>query len=186
MISTDSILEKTPKLRFDWVDMVFARPNQPAAHVLKSISFDVDDGDFLCLLGPSGCGKSTILNIAAGLVRPSAGTVTAGSRLITGPGRDRGVVFQEYALFPWLTVRENVLLGAKSGRGKIDTAKVDHFLKVTGMYDHRNKYPKELSGGMKQRAAIARTLANDPEIILMDEPFGALDPYTREALQDQL
>jgi NitT/TauT family transport system ATP-binding protein len=178
-------LEKTPKLRFDRVDMVFTRPNQPRAQVLKSISFDVGEGEFLCLLGPSGCGKSTILNIAAGLIKPSAGTVTAGSRVVNGPGRDRGVVFQEYALFPWLTVRENVVLGAKSGR-KVDNAKVDHFLKVTGMYDHRNKYPKELSGGMKQRAAIARTLANDPEIILMDEPFGALDPYTREALQDQL
>lgn len=166
--------------------MVFARPNQPPAQVLKSITFDVSEGDFVCLLGPSGCGKSTILNIAAGLIKPSAGTVTAGSRLITGPGRDRGVVFQEYALFPWLTVRDNVVLGAKSGQGKVDNAKVDHFLEVTGMYEHRNKYPKELSGGMKQRAAIARTLANDPEIILMDEPFGALDPYTREALQDQL
>lgn len=179
-------MEKTPKLRFDRVDMTFPRPNQPPAQILKSISFDVGEGEFLCLLGPSGCGKSTILNIAAGLIKPSGGTVTAGSRVVTGPGRDRGVVFQEYALFPWLTVRENVVLGAKSGRGRVDGAKVDHFLKVTGMYEHRDKYPKELSGGMKQRAAIARTLANDPEIILMDEPFGALDPYTREALQDQL
>ncbi len=166
--------------------MVFTRPKQPPVCVLKSVSFDVGDGEFVCLLGPSGCGKSTLLNIAAGLIKPSAGTVTAGSRVVTGPGRDRGVVFQEYALFPWLTVRENVVLGAKSGDGRVDGDKVDHFLIVTGMYDHRNKLPKELSGGMKQRAAIARTLANDPEIILMDEPFGALDPYTREALQDQL
>ncbi|WP_422372221.1 ABC transporter ATP-binding protein [Hoeflea sp.] len=176
----------TPKLRFDRIDMVFTRPKQPPVCVLKSVSFDVGDGEFVCLLGPSGCGKSTLLNIAAGLIKPSAGTVTAGSRVVTGPGRDRGVVFQEYALFPWLTVRENVVLGAKSGDGRVDGDKVDHFLIVTGMYDHRNKLPKELSGGMKQRAAIARTLANDPEIILMDEPFGALDPYTREALQDQL
>jgi len=167
--------------------MVFFRPNQPPVQVLKSISFDVGAGEFVCLLGPSGCGKSTILNIAAGLIRPSAGTVTAGSRLVTGPGWDRGVVFQEYALFPWLTVRENVVLGAKSGAGKVDHVRFDHFLGVTtGMYAHKDKLPKELSGGMKQRAAIARTLANDPEIILMDEPFGALDPYTREALQDQL
>lgn len=179
-------MEKPPKLRFDGVDMVFARPNQPPVRVLKSISFDVGEGEFVCLLGPSGCGKSTILNIAAGLIEPSAGTVTAGSRIVTGPGRDRGVVFQEYALFPWLTVRENVVLGAKSGTGNVDRVKVDHFLNVTKMYEHKDKYPKELSGGMKQRAAIARTLANDPEIILMDEPFGALDPYTREALQDQL
>jgi NitT/TauT family transport system ATP-binding protein len=175
-----------PKLRFDRIDMVFSRPKQPPVQVLKSVSFDVGEGDFVCLLGPSGCGKSTLLNIAAGLIKPSAGTVTAGSKTVTGPGRDRGVVFQEYALFPWLTVRENVVLGAKSADGKFDGDKVDHFLIVTGMYDHRNKLPKELSGGMKQRAAIARTLANDPEIILMDEPFGALDPYTREALQDQL
>ncbi len=179
-------MAKTPKLRFDGVGMVFTRPNQPPVQVLKSISFEVDEGDFLCLLGPSGCGKSTILNIAAGLIKPSVGRVTAGTRIVTGPGRDRGVVFQEYALFPWLTVRENVDLGAKSGAGKVDRVKVDHFLKVTKMYEHKDKYPKELSGGMKQRAAIARTLANDPEIILMDEPFGALDPYTREALQDQL
>jgi NitT/TauT family transport system ATP-binding protein len=166
--------------------MVFARPKQPPVQVLKSVSFDVGEGEFVCLLGPSGCGKSTLLNIAAGLIKPSAGMVSAGSKVVKGPGRDRGVVFQEYALFPWLTVRENVVLGAKSGDGRVDGDKVDHFLIVTGMYDHRNKYPKELSGGMKQRAAIARTLANDPEIILMDEPFGALDPYTREALQDQL
>lgn len=176
----------TPKLRFDRIDMVFTRPKQPPVQVLKSVSFDAGEGEFVCLLGPSGCGKSTLLNIAAGLIKPSAGTVTAGSKIVTGPGRDRGVVFQEYALFPWLTVRENVVLGAKSGNGWVDGDKVDHFLIVTGMYDHRNKLPKELSGGMKQRAAIARTLANDPEIILMDEPFGALDPYTREALQDQL
>lgn len=179
-------MNTTPKLRFDRIDMVFTRPKQPPVQVLKSVSFDVGEGDFVCLLGPSGCGKSTLLNIAAGLIKPSAGTVTAGSKVITGPGRDRGVVFQEYALFPWLTVRENVVLGAKSADGKYDGDTVDHFLIVTGMYDHRNKLPKELSGGMKQRAAIARTLANDPEIILMDEPFGALDPYTREALQDQL
>jgi NitT/TauT family transport system ATP-binding protein len=176
----------TPKLRFDRVDMVFSRPNQPPIQVLKSVSFDVGEGEFLCLLGPSGCGKSTILNIAAGLIIPSSGKVTAGARVVTGPGRDRGVVFQEYALFPWLTVRQNVDLGARTRSGKIDRDRVDHFLRVTGMYEHRDKYPKELSGGMKQRAAIARTLANDPEIILMDEPFGALDPYTREALQDQL
>ncbi len=166
--------------------MVFSRPKQPPVRILKSVSFDVGEGEFVCLLGPSGCGKSTLLNIAAGLLKPSAGTVSVDSKIVTGPGRDRGVVFQEYALFPWLTVRQNVVLGAKSGDGKVDGDKVDHFLTVTGMYDHRDKLPKELSGGMKQRAAIARTLANDPEIILMDEPFGALDPYTREALQDQL
>lgn len=166
--------------------MVFSRPKQPPVQILKSVSFDVGEGEFVCLLGPSGCGKSTLLNIAAGLLKPSAGTVSVDLKPVAGPGRDRGVVFQEYALFPWLTVRQNVILGAKSGDGKVDGDKVDHFLIVTGMYDHRDKLPKELSGGMKQRAAIARTLANDPEIILMDEPFGALDPYTREALQDQL
>jgi len=179
-------LDTTPKLRFDRIDMVFSRPKQPPVQILKSVSFNVGEGEFVCLLGPSGCGKSTLLNIAAGLLKPSAGTVSVDSKIVTGPGRDRGVVFQEYALFPWLTVRQNVILGAKSADGKFDGDKVDHFLIVTGMYDHRDKLPKELSGGMKQRAAIARTLANDPEIILMDEPFGALDPYTREALQDQL
>ena len=179
-------MDTTPKLRFDRIDMVFSRPKQPPVQILKSVSFNVGEGEFVCLLGPSGCGKSTLLNIAAGLLKPSAGTVSVDSKIVTGPGRDRGVVFQEYALFPWLTVRQNVILGAQSADGKFDGDKVDHFLIVTGMYDHRDKLPKELSGGMKQRAAIARTLANDPEIILMDEPFGALDPYTREALQDQL
>ena len=179
-------MDTTPKLRFDRIDMVFSRPKQPPVQILKSVSFNVGEGEFVCLLGPSGCGKSTLLNIAAGLLKPSAGTVSVDSKIVTGPGRDRGVVFQEYALFPWLTVRQNVILGAKSADGKFDGDKVDHFLIVTGMYDHRDKLPKDLSGGMKQRAAIARTLANDPEIILMDEPFGALDPYTREALQDQL
>jgi len=177
---------QAPKLRFNGIEKSFSRPKHPPVQVLRSFSFDVTEGDFVCLLGPSGCGKSTILNIAAGLIEPSAGTVHVGDRVITGPGRDRGVVFQEYALFPWLTVYQNVALGAERPEGSVDHSRVDHFLNVCGMYEHKDKLPKELSGGMKQRAAIARTLANDPEIILMDEPFGALDPYTREALQDQL
>lgn len=179
-------MTQAPKLRFDGIEKFFSRPKQEPIQVLRSFSFDVKEGDFVCLLGPSGCGKSTILNIAAGLIEPSAGTVSVGNRIITGPGRDRGVVFQEYALFPWLTVYQNVALGAEKADGSVDHAQVEHFLNVCGMYQHKDKLPKELSGGMKQRAAIARTLANDPEIILMDEPFGALDPYTREALQDQL
>ena len=134
---------QAPKLRFNGIEKSFSRPKHPPVQVLRSFSFDVTEGDFVCLLGPSGCGKSTILNIAAGLIEPSAGTVHVGDRVITGPGRDRGVVFQEYALFPWLTVYQNVAMGAERPEGSVDHSRVDHFLNVCGMYEHKDKLPKE-------------------------------------------
>lgn len=177
------------RLAFDRVSKIYTTTKraQPTVAV-QDVTLAVPDHSFVCLLGPSGCGKSTLLNMAAGFVKPTSGTVLLDNKPISGPGAERGVIFQEYALFPWYTVLENVELGPKVCG--IPTAErqavAERYLAMVGLLEHGHKYPKELSGGMKQRAAIARTLANGPEIILMDEPFGALDAQTREALQDQL
>jgi NitT/TauT family transport system ATP-binding protein len=155
---------------------------------LSGIDLEVAEQEFVCLLGPSGCGKSTLLNIVAGFLRPSVGEVLVGGRPVTGPGADRGVVFQEYVLFPWLTVAGNVEFGLslKGTPAAQRRAIVARYLDLVGLGAHAEKFPVQLSGGMKQRVAIARALANNPEIILMDEPFGALDAQTREVLQDEL
>ena len=152
---------------------------------LDDISLEVPDASFACIVGASGCGKSTLLNIMAGLVRPSAGTVTVDGRPVEGPGADRGMVFRSYTLYPWLRVRENVefgpsLRGVSAGeRRKVS----DQLLREMKLSDFARAYPRELSGGMKQRVAIARALANDPQVLLMDEPFGALDALTRSSAQ---
>ena len=154
------------------------------------VDFDLDvaERELLCILGPSGCGKSTLLNIVAGFIQPTSGSVLVDGRPVTGPGAERGVVFQEYVLFPWLTVAGNVDFGpvlrgvAAEERRRI----VARYLDLVGLGGHAAKFPLQLSGGMKQRVAIARALANNPSIILMDEPFGALDAQTRETLQDEL
>jgi NitT/TauT family transport system ATP-binding protein len=152
---------------------------------LDDVSVDVPDGHFVCIVGASGCGKSTLLNIMAGLVRPTAGEIEVGGHPVTGPGADRGMVFQSYTLFPWLRVRENIEFGPslkraeKAGRRKT----ADALLEEMGLVEFARAYPSELSGGMKQRVAIARALANDPEVLLMDEPFGALDALTRASAQ---
>jgi NitT/TauT family transport system ATP-binding protein len=155
---------------------------------LQDVDLEVAEREFVCLLGPSGCGKSTLLNIVAGFLRPSSGDVLVGGRPVGGPGADRGVVFQEYVLFPWLTVTGNIEFGLTlRGVAASDRrATVTRYLDLVGLAAHADKYPVQLSGGMKQRVAIARALANNPEIILMDEPFGALDAQTREVLQDEL
>jgi NitT/TauT family transport system ATP-binding protein len=155
---------------------------------LVDIDLDIAEREFVCLLGPSGCGKSTLLNIVAGFLRPTAGDVRVDNRPVTEPGADRGVVFQEYVLFPWLTVTGNVEFGPrlKGVAAEQRRATVARYLELVGLAAHRDKYPAQLSGGMKQRVAIARALANNPAIILMDEPFGALDAQTREVLQDEL
>ena len=155
---------------------------------LQDIDLAIPRGQFVCLLGPSGCGKSTLLNAVAGLSPPSSGSITADGKLVTGPGPERGMVFQEYALFPWMTVEENIAFGLQiKGLAKAEIGrKVDALLAMLSLSDFRQRFPKDLSGGMRQRVAIARVLALDSPILLMDEPFGALDALTRRNLQDEL
>jgi ABC-type nitrate/sulfonate/bicarbonate transport system ATPase subunit len=155
---------------------------------LDNVVLDVYDGEFICLLGPSGCGKTTLLNAIAGFVFPAAGSLTVNGKTVSAPGPDRGVVFQEYALFPWFTVEQNVQYGPRlrGVRGADLRALSQHYLGLVRLTEFAERYPNQLSGGMRQRVAIARALANDPAILLMDEPFGALDALTRETLQDEL
>jgi NitT/TauT family transport system ATP-binding protein len=155
---------------------------------LQNIDLTIPAGQFVCLLGPSGCGKSTLLNAMAGFSLPTRGSITAGGQTITGPGPERGMVFQEYALFPWMTVEQNIAFGLQiKGMDKAGIeARVTALLAKLGLSDFRSRFPKDLSGGMRQRVAIARILALDSPILLMDEPFGALDALTRRNLQDEL
>lgn len=159
-------------------------------YVIKDVNVEIRKGEFHILLGPSGCGKSTLLNMIAGFIPKSEGDITIDGRAIMKPGRDRGVVFQnaDSALFPWLTVRGNVEYGLKrtgmnSRRRRLISSE---YIKFVGLENHENKFPKELSGGMKQRVQIARSLANDSEILIMDEPFGALDAHIRRIMQNEL
>jgi NitT/TauT family transport system ATP-binding protein len=152
---------------------------------LEDVSLEIPDGHFACLVGPSGCGKSTLLRVMGGLLRPSEGMVRVGGRPVERPGADRGMVFQSYTLFPWLKVRENVEFGPRL-QGVPRAARrqtSDALLREMGLEEFAGAYPKELSGGMQQRVAIARALANEPEVLLMDEPFGALDALTRASAQ---
>lgn len=170
--------------------MTFSGTRQAEAYrALSDIELEVREGEFFCLLGPSGCGKTSLLNLVAGFVQPTDGTVEIGGRKITRPGRERGVVFQtDRALFDWLTVEENVSFGPRM-RGVPEAnwrGPVDAMLTLVGLADHRAKLPRELSGGMKQRVQIARVLANDPDTLLMDEPFAALDAYTRGHMQKEV
>ncbi|MFE5286112.1 ABC transporter ATP-binding protein [Nocardia sp. NPDC056611] len=155
---------------------------------LSDISVDVRDGEFLVLVGPSGSGKSTLLDLLGGLDRPTAGQILLDGAPVTGPGLDRGIVFQQYALLPWRTARANIEFGleAKGIPRRARKGIAEHYLELVGLAGFGNRYPHELSGGMKQRVAIARSLAFDPEVLLMDEPFAALDAQTRESLQDEL
>lgn len=161
--------------------------------VLQGVNLSIKSGEFVSIIGHSGCGKTTLLNLVAGFAHPSQGTVSLENRRITAPGPDRMVVFQHYSLLPWLTAYDNIYLGVKSVyRPKNEAEKrqvkqiVDDHLELVGLADAAHKKPKQLSGGMKQRVSIARALAMRPQILLLDEPFGALDPITREELQDQL
>jgi NitT/TauT family transport system ATP-binding protein len=155
---------------------------------LSDASLSIAKGEFVCLIGASGCGKSTLLRIMAGFEQPSSGEALMRGKPITEPGPTRGMVFQDYALFPWLSVRENIAFGpiARGLAGSQVKETVDNFIELVGLNKFANAYPHQLSGGMKQRVAIARVLANDAELVLMDEPFGALDAMTRERLQDEL
>jgi len=151
---------------------------------------EISTSEFAVLLGPSGCGKSSLLQMIAGLVKPTEGEVRKDGEVVSGPGKDRGMVFQSYTSFPWLTVEQNVLFGLKLGNSAQSQSKAEkrervrEIVELVGLSESLHKYPRELSGGMKQRVAIARALANDPDILLMDEPFGALDPHIRVKMQE--
>ncbi|CEL29284.1 MAG: ABC transporter ATP-binding protein [Pseudomonas sp.] len=169
------------------VQKVFKTPGKDVI-ALKDINLEIKQGEFVCLLGPSGCGKSTLLNAVAGFALPSDGEITVEGKNIIGPGPDRGMVFQEYALFPWMSISQNIAFGLevqKKSKSEIDST-VNQLLALLHLTDFRDRFPKDLSGGMRQRVAIARVLALDSPIMLMDEPFGALDALTRRNLQDEL
>ena len=155
---------------------------------LNGANLDIRENEFICVIGPSGCGKSTLLNIIAGLLEPTFGEVIVDGHKVEGTGVDRGVVFQQYALFPWLTVKKNVQFGLKlQGKSQAEMDAIsEKYIKMVGLEKFTDSYPKELSGGMKQRVAIARAYAVNPSVLLMDEPFGALDAQTRTQLQSEL
>lgn len=179
--------ERVTKVRIENVKKVWnTRNGQNVA--LNGVNLDIMENEFICVVGPSGCGKSTLLNIIAGLEEPTEGAAYIDDKKITSTGVERGVVFQQYALFPWLTVLKNVMFGLKLQGKKNDEAKeiAMKYIKMVQLEEFVNHYPKELSGGMKQRVAIARAYAVNPEVLLMDEPFGALDAQTRTQLQTEL
>ncbi len=173
------------KLEIRHITKIFRKGKQ-ANVAVDDVSVQLVSNEFSCIVGPSGCGKSTLLNIAAGLVKATSGEVLVDGEVVPGPGADRGMVFQNYTLFPWLSVAKNVAFGLdlKGMPQSEQRSKVEYYLNIVGLSDCAKAYPKELSGGMKQRVAIARALANDPEVLLMDEPFGALDSQTKEQLQE--
>jgi NitT/TauT family transport system ATP-binding protein len=180
------------RLRLDRVSKRFALPDGEETVALADFSLDIAQGEFLCIVGPSGCGKTTVLNLLAGLQLPTAGEVAIDGRTIVGPGPERGVVFQDYALFPWHTVWGNVEFGLRhgpAGRGLDGEARrhrARQAIDLVGLAGAENKYPHQLSGGMRQRVALARLMANEPAVLLMDEPLAALDAQTRTILQDEL
>jgi NitT/TauT family transport system ATP-binding protein len=169
------------------VDKTFTGKGVPI-HALKGIDLAIGNAEFVCLLGPSGCGKSTLLNMIAGFTQPTRGQIFANGRPVENPGPDRAMVFQEYALFPWMTVYQNVAFGLQlAGKSReAIRATAEKWLEKLHLKEFRDRFPKDLSGGMRQRVAIARALALDSSILLMDEPFGALDALTRRNLQDEL
>jgi NitT/TauT family transport system ATP-binding protein len=175
-------------LSFRSVTKTFQAATETANRVLDEVDLEVDDGEFVCLLGPSGCGKTTLLNIAAGFLSPDSGTVNVGGRRVSGPGPDRCVLFQSPTLFPWLTTKDNVLFGPRARRVPTHNPRprASELLAAVGLGEFEEHYPHQLSGGMRHRAAFARALINDPTILLMDEPFGALDAITRAGMQEFL
>ena len=180
-------MPELPIIEIRGVSKVFKQQDQ-TINALSRANLTIAKGEFICLIGASGCGKSTLLRIMAGFEQPSAGEALMWGKPIDGPEPSRGMVFQDYALFPWLSVRDNIGFGPAArglSSGEIRST-VEKFVDLVGLGDFANAYPHQLSGGMKQRVAIARVLANDAELVLMDEPFGALDAMTRERLQDEL
>ena len=179
-------MPELPKVDIKGVSKTYPGDRQ-AVQALQTVNLSIKTGEFVSIVGPSGCGKSTLLYVVGGFL-DAAGEVLVDGKGIAGPGTDRGVVFQEYALFPWLSVRNNILYGLERGPLSTDEreAIADRLIGVIGLKGFEDRFPRELSGGMKQRVAIARTLACDPAILLLDEPFGALDAQTREVMQDEL
>ena len=177
------------RIRFDQVTVDFPTAAGPM-RVVDGISMDIADGEFVSIIGPSGCGKTTLMNIVGGFVKPTGGAVLLDGKPIRGPGPDRGVIFQEYGVFPWLTVRGNIEFGLKLAANPAaprDRAEIcQRYMALMGLSDFADHFPKHLSGGMRQRLAIARAYAVKPQFLLMDEPFGALDAQTRTAMQDLL
>lgn len=196
---TQTILNKSPIagippqesfLRIENVSKIYPTPNNGEYVVLQDVNLHIQEGEFICLIGHSGCGKSTLLNMVGGFSKPSIGEVIVNGKLITKPGPDRMVVFQGYALLPWLTVYENVMLAVDSVNPNMSKGEkndiVRHHLAMVGLSEAAEKKPTQISGGMKQRVSIARALAIRPEVLILDEPFGALDAITKEELQDEL
>ena len=175
---------KPPILKFDSINVIYneGQPNQ--VHALKDVSGEIREGDFICIIGPSGCGKSTLLHTLDGLLNPTSGTVYVNGSPVHGPDRDRAMVFQDFALMPWQTVYQNVAFGLRM-EGKPDREireRVMHYIQLVGLEGFEQKYPHQLSGGMKQRVGLARGFAVEPKVLLMDEPFSAIDEQTREIM----
>lgn len=187
-VTTPLVDDRPVQLSIDNVSLRFPKPDGGEFTALENVSLEVKDQEFAVIVGPSGCGKSSLLYLTAGLNTPSDGEIRVADELVTGPGAERGMVFQSYTLFPWLTVAQNIEFGFK--RKKMPAAErketVDYYLNEVGLTGFADNFPTQLSGGMKQRVAIARALANDPKILLMDEPFGALDSQTRLQMQQLL
>ena len=188
MVAQSVVMTSGAKLTIKDVTVTFQRRRGGSVVAVDRLDLAVRDKEFVCIVGPSGCGKSTLLRVIAGLTRPSSGDVVLDGARVGGPGADRGMVFQSYTLFPWLTVQGNVEFGPRLSRHPPELCAriAKRYIDLVGLSGFEHAYPKELSGGMMQRAAIARALANDPEILLMDEPFGALDAQTRTLMQELL
>lgn len=180
--------DKQVTLKLDKISKSFAKiENDEVTHALSEIDLTLHSGEFVSLVGPSGCGKSTILRLIAGLIVPTTGEVSLNGALVTEPSPERGMVFQKPTLFPWLTVEKNIAFSLKmQGKLKGNEDKVERMLKVIGLESFKDDYPDQLSGGMAQRVALVRSLINEPDILLLDEPLGALDAFTRMNMQDEI
>ncbi|MGA9669204.1 MAG: ABC transporter ATP-binding protein [Terracidiphilus sp.] len=177
--------KNAPKLRAEHLGVVYDRDGE-SLPVLEDINLDVDDGEFVCLVGPSGCGKSTLLNAMAGFLSPTSGSVSIDGEMVTGPDPRRILVFQERGVFPWLTVEGNIGFGLSNLSRAERTQRIAHYVKTVRLEGFENSYPSDLSGGMKQRLQVARALAVNPDILFLDEPFGALDSITRVIMRGEL